>query len=261
MSFFGKNDFKALVQLGRVPGWAVMEALGEFEGAGTDVAGEDCYRGTDFTPDGPVRLPTPAAAGEQLTVISDDAQDGVGGTGVQNIRLEMLDASGSEFTEDLVMNGTTGVDIVATDARFVNDVYAIPPIGTGGVAAGNIAVYKKGGTVAADLYQMIAEGGNKSLVPHRMVPFGKKLLLQDWHSEEAQNKRCAFRIRSTDMNGVLLPGVFCFKGVSYIKQGATGPLRLGAIVPALSIVKISVWPDAAGAEGSTGWWGFLVDDA
>ncbi len=99
-----------------------------------------------------------------------------------------------------------------------------------------------------------------SLVPHRMVPLGKTLLLQEWHCAEAQGKRAAFRIRSTDMGGVLIPGVFCFKGTEYMKQGVSGPIAATATVPALSIVKVSVWPDQTGSEGSCGWWGYLVDD-
>ena len=93
-----------------------------------------------------------------------------------------------------------------------------------------------------------------------MVPLGKTLLLREWHCEEAQAKRCAFRIRSTDMYGVLIPDVFCFKDTVYVKQASAGPHPLTATVPALSIIKVSVWPDQALAEGSCGWWGYLVDD-
>ncbi len=131
-------------------------------------------------------------------------------------------------------------------------------VGSNGVAEGEIIIYKKG--AASTIYNMIAEGGNKSLVPHRMVPADKTLILKAWHCEEAQGKRVAFRIRSTDMHGSLIEGVFCFKGTSYIKQGETGELQLNTTIPALSIVKVSGWPDQSGGEGSCGWWGVLVDD-
>jgi len=91
-----------------------------------------------------------------------------------------------------------------------------------------------------------------------MVPAGKTLILKGWHCSEAQGKRLAFRIRSTDMNGVLIPGAFCFKGTSYMKLGESGELSMNIAVPALSVVKVSAWPDQAGGEGSCGWWGILV---
>jgi len=89
---------------------------------------------------------------------------------------------------------------------------------------------------------------------------GKTLELRGWHATEAQGKRAAFRIRSTDMNGVLVPDTFCFKGVAYLNGATSGELPLDAVAPALSIVKVSQWTDIAGSEGSCGWWGYLVDD-
>jgi len=62
------------------------------------------------------------------------------------------------------------------------------------------------------------------------------------------------------MYGVLIPGVFCFKGTSYVNKQATGQLDLHALVPALSIVKVSGWPSQATAIASVDWWGILRDD-
>jgi len=253
------TDFRTQVQAGLVPGWSIVEAMGEYEAGGTDADGEDVCRWQDFTPDGPVRLPTPSASGEQMTFVSDSAADSSINTGVRTARIEYLDDTGAEQTEDIVLTGTTPTNTTATNIRFVNDFYALTT-GSNGVAEGNIAIYKQGGSIANDLYQMIALGGNKSLVPHRMVPLGKTLLLQEWHAAEAQGKRVAFRIRSTDMGGTLIPGVFCFKGTTYISGTASGPIPASATVPALSIVKVTAWPDAVGSEGSCGWWGYLVDD-
>jgi len=240
-------------------GARTMSAMGEFESGNVDAAGEDVCRWEDVS--GPARLPTPAAVGEQMSIVSDDnADNGATATGVLTIRMDYLDANGNEQIEDVTLNGTTPVTTTATDMRFVNDIYALT-VGSNGVAEGNIAVYKTGGAIATDLYQIIGAGGNKSLVPHRMVPAGKTLYLQGWHCEEAQAKRAAFRIRSTDMNGVLIPGVFCFKDVAYLNGNVSGERSLHGIpVPSLSIVKVSHWDDAALAEGSCGWWGVLLDN-
>ncbi len=254
----GGKDFLAEVTKGNVNGHSIMIALGERESMGTTATGEDVWRGNELSPapTSHTTIPTPAAGGEQMSVVSESANDTNGGTGVRTLNVHYIDSAGAAQVEKVALNGTFAVDLVATDVRFVNDMYALT-VGSNGVAAGHIKIYQKADSGL--VYNMIALGGNKSLVPHRMVPDGKVLILESWHAEEAQGKRCAFRIRSTDMNGTTLPGVFCFKGVAYLKQGPSGALPLFVLVPSLSIVKVSAWPDQAGAEASTGWMGVLVD--
>ncbi len=244
---------------GNIVGHSIMSAMGEFESGSIDAAGEDCCRFADVS--GPSRLPSPPDVGEQMTIISDNnADNGATSTGVLTVRIHYLDDTGAEQTEDITINGTTAVDTVATNIRFINDFHTLT-VGSNSVAKGNICIYKKGGSIAANLYNMIAKGGNKSLVPHRMVPLGKTLYLQDWHCEESADKRTAFKIRSTDLYGVLIPGVYCFKDVAYIRKSSSGLLSLhNTKVPALSITKVSQWGDQSGAEGSCGWWGVLVED-
>ncbi len=254
-------DFKTEVARGHIEGYSVVSAMGEWEAGSVDVDGEDCCRWKDFGPDGPPRLATPAAVGEQMTVISEsNADNGATVTGALTIRVHYLDANGDEQTEDVTMNGTTGVNTVATNIRFVNDLYVLT-VGSNGVSEGNIAIYKTGSTIPNTLYNMIGKGGNKSLVPHRMVPRAKTLYLQEWHTEISSNDRCAMKIRSTDMHGILVPGVFCFKDVAYVSKAVSGPLSLPSTpVPSLSIVKVSHWDDQGGSEGSCGWWGYLVNN-
>lgn len=262
MTYLLNKDPKVETILGKRPGRRYMTAFGEREGMGTTVTGEDIWRGNDLSatpslPDSDTNIPTPAAAGEQMTFISEsNADNGATATGVLTLRMEYLDDTGAEQTEDITMNGTTGVNTTATNIRFINDIYTLT-VGTNGVAEGNIRVYKTGS--AGLVYNMIAVGGNKSIVPHRMVPLGKKLVVTDWNAAEAQGKRIAFRIRSTDMSGVLIPGVFCFKDVLYLNK-SVGRGKPNFVAPALSIVKVSGWPDAASAEGSCSWTGELVDD-
>jgi len=253
------KDFRSSVAAGKVPGWTIMNAMGEWEDGSVDAAGEDCCRWDDIS--GPARLTTPSDAGVQMSVVSDNTNDKAANNGVASLRIEYIDVNGAEQTEDITTNGTTVVNTVATDIIFVNDMYTLT-VGGNGVARGNIGIYLFGGSIAADLYQMIAKGGNKSLVPHRMVPANKTLLLQTWHTEVSTNDRCAMKIRSTDMNGVLIPGVFCFKDVAYVSKAVSGELDLrGTAIPATSIVKVSHWDDQAGSDGSCGWWGYLVENA
>ncbi len=247
-----------MVALGLVPGWSIMRGMGERESMTVVAAGEDICRMNELSPlsSNPARLLTPSTAGEALSIYCENGADTAAGTGAQEVRIHYIDTSYAQQTQDVATNGgtkSTGI----TDAIFVNDVYTID-VGTDGVAAGNIHVFKTGTT--SSIYNFIIAGGNKSLVPHRMVPDGYNLLLKGWHVEEGQSKRIVFRIRSTDMYGVLNEGVFCFKDTHYCKQTSSGWLPLNETIPARSIVKISGWGDASGAEGSCKWWGYLVAD-
>jgi len=247
------------VALGKIPGRKMMYAMGERESMSVIASGEDIWRGNELSPaptDDAV-IPIPAASGEQMTVVSESANDAAVGTGIQQIEIEYLDANGDEQEEIITLNGTTPVNTVATDIRFVNDMYAVA-IGTGGVAAGNIKIYKTG--TVGDVYNMIYIGGNKSLVPSRMVPAGKVLYLDGWHAEEAQDKRVAIKIRSTDMHGVIRSGIFCFKDTVYMRKTSSGFLPLNYAIPAFSIVKVSGWSDQASAEASCSWRGVLIDN-
>ncbi|MCP3961307.1 MAG: hypothetical protein GY719_25960 [bacterium] len=253
------SDYLVEVARGNIPGQTMWHAICEREDMGTTVAGEDCWRGNELSPapTSHVLIPTPAPAGEQMTVVSESVNDAAAGTGVQTVRINYIDAAGDQQTEDVTLNGTTGVNTVATDIRFVNDFFALT-VGSGGVAADHIKIYKTG-TVGL-VYNMIHQGGNKSLVSHRMVPAGHTLVLLWWHAAEAQGKRVAVRIRSTDLDGVRHAGVFLFKDTVYINKAAPGQMDLYTLLPALSIVKVSGWPDAADAEISASWTGILIED-
>ena len=261
MSNLGTTDFMLEVAKGNIPGHEMVQAFGERESMGTTVAGEDIWRGNELSPapTSDTVIPTPDATGEQMTVVSESANDSTtgGATGVQTLRIHYLDAAGDRQTEDITMDGTTGVNTVATNIRFVNDMYALTT-GSGGVADDHIKIHKTG--TAGLVYNMIAKGGNKSLVPHRMVPAGKTIYVRGWHASEAQGRRVNMRIRSTDMYGVSIPSVFCFKDTVYLNGSASGLLVLNFAAPALSIIKVSGWPDVAGAEVSCSLIGVMVDD-
>jgi len=242
---------KLEIQRGKIPGMSIMEAFGEREDINTTTQGEDIWKGTAAS------IPIPAAAGEQMTLVSSNNNDRAAGTGVSSVLICYLDATGNEQTETVVINGTTTVNTVATNMRFIQSLHSTA-VGTNGVASGNIIIYKTG--AASTIYNMIELGGNMSLVNNRMVPLGKTLYLQSWSASEARDKRVMFRIRSTDFDGVINPGIFLFKDSVYIKKTASGDLPVKAVIPELSIVKITAWADQPDAEGSARWWGVLIDN-
>ena len=255
------GDYYTQVALGNVPGRSIMSAMGERINVGTTAAGEDIWRGNDLSgtpalPASTTDIPVPSDAGEQMTMICENSNDTLAGTGAQKVRIFYIDDKGEEQTEDLDTAGLSEVDTVATNIRFIND-YCAFQTGSVGVSVGNIRFYKKGANTL--VYGMIAAGGNKSLVPHRMIPAGKILILKAWHAEEARGKRSNVRIRSTDTQGVLHSGAFCFKGSAFVNASTTGETSIHEKIPSFSIIKVSAWAVALGGDVGCGWWGELVE--
>lgn len=238
------------IGLGLVPGSSIFGGFGERNSIAAITNGADIWLGATDT------IPHPADAGEAMSVVSTDAADNSTGTGTRTLTISYLDASGNPQTEVVTMNGTTPVALTAINVRFVQKIYTTTA-GSNGVAEGDITIYKNG--ASSTVYNIIKAGGNLSLTSSRMVPLGKKLIVTSWHCTESKDKKVAFRLRSTDQEGVLLPGVFTFKDAMYLTSSAM-QATTGFVSPALSIIKISGWAPVTGAEGAVSWEGILVDE-
>ena len=245
------EPFELDLSEGDVRGKRRFDAFGERVGMGTPTNGEDIWRGSA------AEIPLPPDAGEQMTIVSTDAGDAVAGTGIQGIRVHYLDNLGVELTEDVVPNGVTGVDTVATNIRFVQRMHGLG-VGSNGVAEGDITIHQFG--TPATVYSFIEAGGNMSMMPSRMVPAGKTLHVDWWHAEEANTRRVAFRLRATSDQGVLVAGTFLFKDVCYLNRSTSGLLPVSFAVPEFGCVKITGWATTLLAEASCGWTGILVDN-
>lgn len=239
------------IQKGEVENHETWHIFGENLDIDIDDAGEDMWVGPSNV------IPRPPDVGEQMTIVSDNSNDDVGGTEVDTVRIEYLDANGDPQTEDVATNGTSGVNTVATDIRFVNDFYS-RSVGSSGVAAGEIIIHKV--STPATVYSLIGAGGNQSMVCQKMVPMGHTFYVKGWHCSEGNDKRVRFRLRSTDKHGVLTEGIFLFKDVIYVRK-TSSPMMLSPIsVPALSIIKVSGWADQDNSEGTASVVGTLVQD-
>ena len=239
------------IALGLVPGAEPFCAFGERGDLDIAAAGEDIWPGAAAI------IPTPADAGEAMSIVSTDAADDIdAGTGVRKVHIHYLDADGIPQFEEKEMEGLTPVALTATDVRFVQKVHAVEN-GSVGVAVGDITIYKNG--AASTIYSMIEAGGNMSLVPHRMVPANKRLVVLHWHATESKSKSVSFRLRATAEGGVLHPGTFIFKDTIFVIGSGLGVPVL-FVLPSLSILKISGWSGAAAAGASCGWHGVLFDN-
>ena len=250
-------DFYLEIAKGNISNHSTINGYGERIDTGNTATGEDVWRGTAIS------IPIPPAIGEQMSIVSSVNTDGAAGkTGVNTVQIHYLDAAGDEQEFDLTMNGNTPVNFSVSDVRFIQEFHALT-VGATGVADGNITIYQTGDNTR--IYNMIAAGGNMSLVINKMIPNGKTCYITAWHvtasGKTAQDQQLSLRLRSTDHDGTLVSGVFIFKDVVYLKDAAISVQFNSYIkVPQLSIVKVSAWADVAGAEISAYWEGILVDD-
>ncbi len=255
VSTTSSNDFTLSVAKGEITGHEIWTCFGERDNVQSG-SHKDIWRGNQLNPSGSDQIPIPPDSGDLISVISEDSNDTVAGTGVQIVRIHYLDPTGVEQTTDVNMNGTTQVD-TAILMRFIQYCHSIQ-VGSNGVSHGHIKIFKTSDTT--QIYCMIAEDGNMSTICNRMVPLNKTFYLRSWSGCVANTSRLTIRIRSTDDSGVLIPRVFLFKHSCFLARSSTGDLGVYHKIPALSICKISGWAESNGAEVSVSYTGILVDD-
>lgn len=252
------RDFLIEVGKGNIAGHKIINIPGFHE---ADV--ETAQLGDLSLMPGVVVLPTPG--GIQLEAVSDSIQDdddiaGSPGTGIRSIRVHYLDTSFNEQSEDVLLNGTTPVDTVATDIQTVQWIHTLAiGSGAGGVADGNISLRNTLGTIT---YEYIGAGGNQSLSARITIPNAKKGYLLNWHCSGLK-KRIAFYLRATCMRSdrSLLANVFLFQDFEVCEASNSGLLDgLGLQFPAQCGVKISCKADGNGGEAGGGFSLLMVDD-
>lgn len=242
-------DYLTAVGLGLKTGHSPFGGFGERSALSTAATGDDLWNGTATT------LPIPAAAGEQLTVVSTSAADAAAGANVRTIDIHGLDANGVECSETVTMNGTTPVNTVRTDWRFVQSIHT-QSMGTAyAAAAGVITCYKTGS--AATVYNQLNIGGNTSLNSARMVPLGKTFLMSTIHVSACSNKPISIRLRASSTVEDVLCNFFQYKDAFFLIDSAMSktydiPLKF----PALCIIKATAFSATAGGDASVSYGGW-----
>ena len=166
------------------PNWREDVAAGRYSDAQiVPIWGKNATLSTlaDIWPQNIVR--TLWSAGVQLGFSSSSAADAAAGTGARTIRAKLIRASGVEITEDIILNGQTKVQSVATDIIRCQSMEVLT-VGSGGVNAESIYCYDTSDTVTAGVPQTASKiagridvGQNESLHGWWYVPAGKTALL------------------------------------------------------------------------------------
>lgn len=246
------RDFMIEVAKEKVAGHRQFRIFGERPVVGVTAGGEDIWPGAATT------IPRPADVGEQMTFVSTSVNDTAAGTGVQEVEIMYLDAAGAELVERIATNGTTPVNSTATNIRFVNTFHATA-VGSGGVAAGDIKLYKTG--AASTEYNWISAGGNMSLTAVYMVPAGMTAYILHWGGGASGNKAQSIRLRTDSEDGDPFPGVFTFKESTRLVDNIFRySITPSEIIPELTVIKVSTWAEQAGGWTSGGFDGVLVEN-
>ena len=215
--------------------------------------GEDVWEGTAST------IPTPAAAGEQMTTKSTSTSDGPSGSGILTVKIKYLDNNGLDQSETLTMNGTTEVDTTAINIRYIQEI-CTASVGSNGVAVGTISIYKKG--AASTVYNTISPGYNCSMNTSRMVPANNTLRIKSFSvsgADAATGQSINLLLRSTSDDAVLTSGIFHpIDSVLVYNSGIYREYFTSLTIPPFTIIKVTAYTSLVGQDVQASWEGILV---
>lgn len=172
----------------------------------------------------------------QMTVVSTSTNDIDEGSGARSIVIEYLNGSLDYSYEVVIMNGTTPVNTIATDIRWVQAIH-VATFGSGTRAAGTITVSNDG-----IVYGQINQNARTSVSSFRRVPRGKTFYIMTMYGGASSGTAAAkvdLNLVSTEMNGldnqevgVVYPqmGISLQDNSSTLSLPLPFPIREGGIV-------------------------------
>lgn len=244
------EPFFAEVSEGNVPGHTPIARFGYNGAVGT--SSEDIWLGSSL-----YVFPTVA---QQMSLVSNSAQDSAAGTGARTVTIFYLDNNYQEHTEVVTMNGTTAVLTVATNIFRVNELMS-KTVGSTSASVGQIAISSVGGT---PIFRYIFPGFNRSRGSHYTVPDGKTLYINHWTictgGLNASNfARLTFRSTYNDVSGeALTAGLFFVPQAEILMPNGVVdrhfdfPLKF----PEHTDLKVSAFVDSGSAFVETTWRGW-----
>lgn len=233
---------KKKYMLGGIPNFASNDTLEDICEFGPPLAG------------GNYRIYTPQTELYDIEVVSSNANDTDGGSGVRTVKVVYLDSNWAEHTEIATLNGTTAVT-VAQNIRRVNDMYSYTT-GTNGVSAGTLTLQTTSGSTIEQPWtgqqtlRYIASGGNKDRTALYTVPLNRTVYVQTITNSSA-NQDQDVRLRSnTDPNSreFVQTNAYLFQSTVYIGSNRNNSTQLNWLqFP--SKVDIKVSSISAGTNG------------
>lgn len=231
-------DYKTQVARGKIPGASLFSGFGERNISGVVI--EDIWPGPTAV------QPIPPSSGIQMEISSSSTTDSYSlGTGLQEVELHYLDADGYMQSEILQMNGTTAVQTVATDIRFVQCIH----VWSGTAAVGAITLVD----VATSLivYSFMPIGGTRCASSLRMVPKGTTLYISSavGGSASGAGKRAVIRLEANVIdNDIIGDGSVFFPQGTVATQDST---VYGTFDPPIPLPELAIVKGEADTSGSS----------
>lgn len=143
--------------------------------------------------------------GAQRSIVSTSANDTSAGTGARTVRIIYYVQTGTGTvtgpnTEDIPLNGTTAVNTVATNIRYIEKMFVLTA-GSGGVNAGQINLFT-GTAGAGSIFAGIAASARTSGYAHHYIQSGFNCYLMNAiiTSTSTTSNSPSFMIRSLDLS-------------------------------------------------------------
>ncbi len=128
------------------------------------------------------------ASQAQRSVKSSSANDSnPSGSGAKTVRIVYLDSNYVLKTEDVNLNGTTAVNTVATDIRFIESFFVIK----GAACAGAVELFPNTGGTGTAICG-IGSGSDQAFLCHHYVPAGYQCLILEWGGVAGDD--CAYKL-------------------------------------------------------------------
>ena len=190
------------------------------------------------------RPPMPFTAA-QVEVVSTSANDTSGGTGIQQVMIDGLDATGARQTETVTLNGVTAVTTTGS-WTFINMVHA-ESVGSGGQAAGDISIQSVGGGTE---YTRIPAGFCEDQQLFFRVPTGSQVVIGGWGVSVTTSKASIMRLRTdVDAHGnVTANGSFAVDEVIANQAAVNREFPIPKLIPAGGMF----WVDGADLSVTNG---------
>lgn len=203
---------------------------------------------------------TEQAANAQRSIVSSSANDAAAGTGARTVRVTYLTAAGlGPYTEDVTMNGTTPVNMVAVDVCFIERIEVLT-VGGGKTNAGVISLKAATGGGGATVWS-IAAGDGRTYGAHHYIPAGRVCRVTSLH----------VGIKGADTSSFTLKAVPLPIGNNYEEQigdlirvaSSAGFLRTyGTPIEVAGPARVSVWalPDSTSSRTYYGSFDYYDED-
>jgi hypothetical protein len=179
---------------------------------------------------------------------STSAQDATGGTGVDRVRIEYLDANGETQLVTANLNGTTAVSL-GSGFSFIQSMGSYHSTTADRVAAGNITISSINGVATeATTIEMIRANGNQSQSGRYKIPTGKHAHLMNYHvSTSKLGAAATFEVQTralifNDVDDGLSTSYHYLKGASLVDGEAHSDELHYRELPGGCVIKLSCIP-------------------